>query len=208
MIRDKKIRIILLLSLGLSLAIPFFSVSYATQTQAEKDFLFALGLYEEGKFDLAAEQFQRFIEEYPQSNLVSYAICFLGYIYYQKKEYARIISLFEKMREPPVPQISYPRRMEGPMSIALKGLGSRKVEKAPSPTYPVEMEARGIEGKGRVRIYVAPSGEVVNVEIIRSSGWLAFDKEIRETLLKWKFSPVDEPAIEVYEGEFYFRFVK
>jgi len=62
------------------------------------------------------------------------------------------------------------------------------------------------EGEGGVKIYVAPTGQVLDVEITRSSGWPAFDKEIRSALLRWRFTPVDEPGIKTYEGDFYFRF--
>ena len=95
-----------------------------------------------------------------------------------------------------------------PIGITFKGLGSRKPERTPQPTYPPEMEQRGVEGEGEVKIHVAPTGQVLDVEITRSSGWPAFDKEIRSALLKWRFTPVDEPGIKTYEGDFYFRFVK
>jgi len=98
--------------------------------------------------------------------------------------------------------------VEGPVGITFKGLGTRKPERAPDPTYPAEMEKRGVEGEGKIRIYVTPAGQVVDVEIIRTSGWRAFDKEIHSTLLKWRFTSVDEPGIKTYEGEFYFRFIK
>ncbi len=98
--------------------------------------------------------------------------------------------------------------VQGPVGITFKGLGTRRPERAPQPTYPREMEEKGIEGEGRVRIYVAATGEVLDVEIIRTSGWRAFDKEIHNTLLKWRFSSIDEPEVKTYEGEFYFRFVK
>jgi TonB family protein len=98
--------------------------------------------------------------------------------------------------------------VKGPVGITFKGLGARKPERAPQPIYPPEMERRGVEGEGKIRIYVAPTGQVVDVEIIRTSGWRAFDKEIYSTLLKWRFTSVDEPGIKSYEGEFYFRFLK
>lgn len=98
--------------------------------------------------------------------------------------------------------------VEGPVGITFKGLGTRRPERAPDPTYPPEMEKRGVEGAGMVRVHVAPTGQVLDVEIIRTSGWRAFDQEIYSTLLNWRFTSVDEPGIKTYEGEFFFKFVK
>lgn len=95
-----------------------------------------------------------------------------------------------------------------PVGITFKGLGPRKPERIIQPTYPPEMEKKGMEGEGKVKIYVAPAGQVVDVEIIRTSGWHAFDEEICSALLRWKFTPVDERGTKTYEGNFYFRFVK
>jgi len=96
--------------------------------------------------------------------------------------------------------------VKGPVGITFKGLGSRKPERTPYPSYPPEMERKGVEGQGEVRIYVTKEGQVVDVEIIHTSGWHDFDEEVRSALLKWKFTPVDEPGVKTYEGSFYFRF--
>jgi TolA-binding protein len=37
------------------------------EEQAYKEFIFAQGLYEDGKFGLAAVQFQKFIEDFPEN---------------------------------------------------------------------------------------------------------------------------------------------
>jgi len=98
--------------------------------------------------------------------------------------------------------------VKGPVGITFRGLGSRRPERTPQPSYPPEMEKRGVEGQGEVKIYVAPTGQVLDVEIIRTSGWHSFDEEVRSALLKWRFTPVDEAGIKTYEGNFYFRFAK
>ena len=97
---------------------------------------------------------------------------------------------------------------EGPEGITFRGLGTRKPERAPQPSFPEEMELRGVEGQGEVKIYVSSKGQVLDVDIVRTSGWHAFDKEIRSTLLKWRFTPIDESGTKTYEGNFRFRFGK
>jgi len=57
------------------------------QTQAQKDFLFAQGLYEEGKFELAAEQFQRFINNYPENENCDRAQYGIGMSFWQIGNY-------------------------------------------------------------------------------------------------------------------------
>ncbi len=88
--------------------------------------------------------------------------------------------------------------------IKFKGLGTRKIERAVDPEYPLEMQKKGVEGSGKVKVYVAPSGEVLDVEIIQTSGWVAFDEEIRNTLYRWRFSPIEENVVKSYPGEFKF----
>ena len=92
----------------------------------------------------------------------------------------------------------------GEFSITLLELGYRTIEKQAYPTYSPELLERGIEGSGEFRIYAAPDGEVLDVEITQTSGWPAFDKEIRDTLLKWKFNPIEKDGVVNYRGKFKF----
>lgn len=88
--------------------------------------------------------------------------------------------------------------------IQFEGLGTREILRSPHPDYPEEMQKRGVEGGGEVRVHVAPSGEVMDVEILKTSGWPAFDGEIRSTLYRWKFSPIEQEIVKQYPGQFKF----
>jgi len=92
--------------------------------------------------------------------------------------------------------------------IKFRGLGTRKIERKVMPRYPKEMEKRGIGGEGEVRVYVAPTGEVLSVELVQTSGWIAFDEEIRNTLYKWRFSPINENVVKSYPAVFKFTLKK
>ncbi|MBE0477942.1 TonB family protein [Candidatus Aerophobetes bacterium] len=94
---------------------------------------------------------------------------------------------------------------EGPVGITFRGLGTRKVMYEPEFTYPADMEKQGREGSGVVEVDVASDGSVVDVRIISAAGLPQFDQEIRRKARYYKFSPVDEPGIKTYPGEFNFR---
>ena len=51
-------------------------------------------LLEKGKFDPAAEFYQRLLDEFPKSQMVDFAYCGLGEIAYQKKDYPKALRYF------------------------------------------------------------------------------------------------------------------
>ncbi len=82
---------------------------------------------------------------------------------------------------------------------------TRKAESHPFPhEIPWEKRPKIIEGEATIKISVAPTGEVVDVEIIHSSDWPALDEEMCKILYQWKFTPVDEAGIKVYQAKFSF----
>lgn len=92
--------------------------------------------------------------------------------------------------------------------IRFRGLGTRRIEREVYPRYPEEMERKGIEGEGEVMVYVAPSGEVLNVEITKTSGWTAFDEAVRNALYNYRFSSIREDVVKKYPADFKFTFRK
>jgi len=64
----------------------------AYSQEANKQFIFAQGLYEDGKFHLAVEQFQRFIENFPGNRNVDEAQYLLGMCFWNQKKYKEAIN--------------------------------------------------------------------------------------------------------------------
>ena len=52
---------------------------------------------------------------------------------------------------------------------------------------------------------VAPNGTVVRVEIVRSSGYAAVDREVEKTLLAYLFEPAPEGSEDSGSVQFRFR---
>ena len=91
------------------------------------------------------------------------------------------------------------------LSITVRISTTRNVESSPFPDkLPPEKPPEVTEGEATIKISVAPTGEVVDVEIIRSSDWPALDEEMCKILYQWKLTPVDEARIKIYEVKFSF----
>ena len=60
-----------------------------------RDFSFALGLYNNGNYDLAIDQFRKFIEDYPDSSRLDETAFFIGESHYRLEEYAKAIVEYE-----------------------------------------------------------------------------------------------------------------
>jgi len=88
-----------------------------------------------------------------------------------------------------------------------KGLGGRQVLRTVPPRYPEEAEKKGITGSGVLKICVLPTGQVLEVTVLRSSGWAEFDRAASQALRYYLFSliPEDEGAKD-HEVEFFFGF--
>ncbi len=81
----------------------------------------------------------------------------------------------------------------------------RTVLRMLQPDYPESAEEQGImSGKVRIKIYVLPSGEVSEVEIVLTSGLPDFDQSVTEALMKWRFDPIE--GEEIQSGIVTFRF--
>lgn len=75
------------------------SVAIAQQPQSPEiqSFRTAKGIYEDGLYKLAADQFASFIADYPKSDLVPEAQFYLAESYFQLKKYDRAIFYYEKL---------------------------------------------------------------------------------------------------------------
>ncbi|MDB5101612.1 MAG: M-like protein Szp [Cyanobacteria bacterium RYN_339] len=77
-------------------------------------------------------------------------------------------------------------------------LRSRGVERRVDPAYPARAMRMGEEGDVTLRLYVAPSGSVSRVEVIRSSGHEFFDGAARSAASRWGFTPVPDETGQQY----------
>lgn len=81
-------------------------------------------------------------------------------------------------------------KMEGP---EIEGpTGGRGVVRWVQPGFPRSADEQGImDGEVRVKIWVLPSGEVVETMIIQTSGVPEFDQEASRALRKWIFGRIE-----------------
>ena len=90
----------------------------------------------------------------------------------------------------------------------IKGpLGTRKILRQVEPVYPEWAERQGIEGSGELKLWVLPSGEVCDIEVVRSSG-SKLDECAAQALRQWRFEPVQGKEVQWGIICFYFRFKK
>jgi TonB family protein len=68
---------------------------------------------------------------------------------------------------------------------------------APAPPFPPGVSPRGLSGEGRFRLTFNASGNVTNVQMVKSTGNPYFDSSAIETLRQWKSSPSQGWAITV-----------
>ena len=73
----------------------------------------------------------------------------------------------------------------------------------PQGMFPAEAVRAGVD-KGRVlaRLFVAPDGTVSKVEIVSAYPVRVFDREVRETAMRWRYEPPGQARQA--EGEFVF----
>ena len=91
----KKVKIGLIMSVFLCICICFLSSSSPAQTGAEEDYPVAVKLYNDGIFDLAAQQFQNFIEKYPDAENCDQAQYWMGMSFWQTEKYPQATKTFE-----------------------------------------------------------------------------------------------------------------
>ena len=65
------------------------------------------------------------------------------------------------------------------------------------PNYPEASRRRGEQGVVRVELLVDPSGRVVDVRVLESSGFGALDAEAVKTVRDWRFRPAQRGGLPV-----------
>lgn len=90
----------------------------------------------------------------------------------------------------------------------IEGLvAGREIRRWVQPGFPRSAEEQGkMDGKVRVKLWVLPSGEVVETMIIQTSGVPEFDQDASQALMKWIFERIEEE--ETQTGIVTFRFKK
>jgi len=68
---------------------------------------------------------------------------------------------------------------------------------APAPAFPPGASQPGITGTGRFRLSFDPSGNVTNIQIVKSTGNANFDQSAIKTLRQWKSAPSQGWALTV-----------
>jgi protein TonB len=94
-------------------------------------------------------------------------------------------------------QVSLPSRgSRGSQGSRVDGV-PRELATNPSPPYPEEELAAGVEGRVVLWIKIDAAGRVTHVHVHRSSGVTAFDQSALTTVRRWRFIPArrgDEPV--------------
>jgi TonB family protein len=68
---------------------------------------------------------------------------------------------------------------------------------APAPAFPPGVSQSGVSGTGRFRLTFDPSGNVTNIQIVKSTGNAYFDQAAIKTLRQWRSAPSQGWALTV-----------
>lgn len=113
-------------------------------------------------------------------------------------------------RPPPrqsAPQTAAPQPVR--LNAALQGMESFTLEGRTTPpeavdaarnrrpNYPEASRRRGEQGVVRVELLVDPSGRVVDVRVLESSGFSTLDAEAVKTVRDWRFRPAQRAGVPV-----------
>ncbi len=105
---------------------------------------------------------------------------------------------------PPPPQVAAvePPRAVTPPAAAAAPAPLRAVSK-PAPMFPREaVRAEVDKGKVRARLFIASDGTVSKVEILSAYPARVFDREVRETAMRWRYDPPGQPRQTDVEFDF------
>ena len=83
----------------LSVLYPYCSSAQVANTKENRDYKYAAGLYAEGMYDLAAREFERFIQNYPSSGNIVYARFFIAGSYFYLKDFSKTIEITGRIRK-------------------------------------------------------------------------------------------------------------
>jgi tol-pal system protein YbgF len=90
------------------------------QMQPSIAFNLAYSDFRRGKYDIAADGFQRFVKDYPLTSLTGTAHYWLGESYYQQEDYVRAMQAFEYVLD------EYPANEKVPASLFKLGIAAKE----------------------------------------------------------------------------------
>ena len=90
----KIVKIVLVMGILFAFFIPQFALS---RTPAEKQFEFAQSLYEDGKFELAIQEFQKFIDTFSDDRNCDRAQYGIGMSFWQQRDYGKAAQAFQTL---------------------------------------------------------------------------------------------------------------
>ena len=61
--------------------------------------------------------------------------------------------------------------------------------KNPHPEYPMIARKKGWQGRLVLNVRISENGDVLNINVVRTSGFKILDKTSVKTIKKWKFTP-------------------
>lgn len=91
------------------------SVPVHRETHAREAYDHSITTFKQGNLDIALHGFAQFLTEYPTSDLAPNAQYWLGECYYGKKDYARAVEAFDRVK------IAYPNSEKVPAALLKKG---------------------------------------------------------------------------------------
>jgi TonB family protein len=101
------------------------------------------------------------------------------------------VATVDAMPPAPVAAVEPPRSPAPPPPASTAPL--RAVSK-PDPMFPREaLRADVDKGRVRARLYIASDGTVSKVEILSAQPMRVFDREVRETAMRWRYDPPGQP---------------
>lgn len=100
----------------------------------------------------------------------------------------------------PMPAIALPQQTPLPAApprvIVASVVPAKKAElislRTPDPSFPSDAMNRGLSGAVEIEFIVQRNGEVSEVRVVNSSQ-RAFDRNVVNTVKRWKFAPIGEP---------------
>jgi protein TonB len=93
----------------------------------------------------------------------------------------------------PAPVVAAPPPTPPPAPTRAPGQLPRAIS-TPQPTYPAAAYRRGLQGEVEFEFTVAADGSVSDVRILRAEPRGAFDREVINTVRRWRFEPPGEPV--------------
>ena len=108
--------------------------------------------------------------------------------------------------ETPFPALTLPEEdgFTRPGALEWKGR-ERKLLKTAGIPFPDILLEEGLEVDVAAVFSVAPSGQVIEVEIVRSSGYASVDRAVERALLSYLFEASDDTSTDVGEIQYRFR---